>query len=86
MMPKDRNPQTGRDGNEDKELLEAEEYEHFAALLQGSQRLSGEENQTRNIAARLALLEENFARICLVVGRLDQEIRLLKGEAPDEPL
>ena len=86
MTPENRNPEASRDDNEDKQLLGAEDYEHFAALIQGSQVRLGEENLARNTVARLALLEEHFARICLVVGRLEQEIRLLKGEAPDEPL
>ncbi len=30
------------------------------------------------LAARLTQLEEHFARICMVVGRLDQEVQLLK--------
>jgi hypothetical protein len=38
------------------------------------------EGPSRNLAARLALLEENFARICTVVGRLEQELLLLKEE------
>ena len=86
MTSKNRSPETDRDGNEDKQLLETEEYAHIAALLQGSQGLLGGQNLAQNTAARLALLEENFARICLVVGRLEQEILLLKGEASDEPL
>ena len=87
MIPKNRDPETVRDGNEDERLLETEAYEAYeqiTALLQGPQATSGEENLARNTAARLALLEEHFARICTVVGKLEQEVRLLKGEKPDE--
>ena len=35
----------------------------------------------RNLSARLSLLEENFARICNVLGRLDQEFQALKSAA-----
>lgn len=38
-------------------------------------------DQYRNLSARLSLLEENFARICNVVGRLDQELQALIGNA-----
>jgi len=31
------------------------------------------------LSARLAALEESFARICNVVGQLDQEVRMLKN-------
>ena len=74
------------DDKEDKRLPEIAEYEQIMSLLQGPQGHVGEEKLNRNTAARLALLEENFARLCLVVGKLEQELRLLKGEAPDEPL
>ncbi len=33
------------------------------------------------LAARLARLEEHFARICTLVGRLEQEVRALTAEA-----
>lgn len=36
-------------------------------------------NQYHTLNARLSLLEENFARICTVVGRLDQELQQLKN-------
>ena len=78
--------ETGQDDNEDTRMLEAAEYEQYAALLQGPQGLLSEENLIRNTAARLALLEEHFARICTVVGKLEQEICLLKGKKPDEQL
>ena len=86
MTSENRKPETGRDDNEDKGLLETEEYQQIAAMLQAPQGLLGEENLIRNTAARLTLLEEHFARICTVVGKLSQEISLLKGEKPDEPI
>ncbi|MDR2161281.1 MAG: hypothetical protein LBO77_03980 [Desulfovibrio sp.] len=36
---------------------------------------------TAVIQARLSLLEENFARLCTVVGSLEMEIRLLRETA-----
>ena len=86
MMPESRDLETDRDDSEDRRSLEIEEYEQIFALLQGSQGALGEENLTQNIASRLALLEQHFARICTVVGKLEQEIRLLKGKMPDEQL
>ena len=74
------------EAKEDKRLPELEEYEQIMALLQGPQGHVGEEKLNRNTAARLALLEENFARLCIVVGKLEQELGLLKGEVSDEPL
>ncbi len=38
-------------------------------------------NQCHTLSARLSLLEDNFARICNVVGRLDQEVQALKSAA-----
>ncbi len=38
-------------------------------------------NQCHTLSARLSLLEDNFARMCNVVGRLDQEVQALKSEA-----
>ena len=83
--PENRNPATGRDDGADRDLSDAEAYEQIAALLQGSQGVLGEEALIRHTAARLALLEEHFARLCTVVGKLEQEIRLLKGEVSDDP-
>ncbi len=37
--------------------------------------------QLHTLEARLGLLEESFARICTVVGRLEQEVLSLKGGA-----
>jgi len=89
MMPENRDLETGREDNEDERSLEIEEYEQIFALLQGSQGSQGslgEEKLIQNTASRLALLEQHFARICTVVGKLEQEIRLLKGKMPDEQL
>lgn len=39
----------------------------------------------RSQGARLALLEESFARICNLVGRLDQELEMLREEVRGAP-
>jgi len=37
-------------------------------------------NMCRSQGARLAMLEESFARICNLVGRMDQELEMLREE------
>jgi hypothetical protein len=81
-----RNAEADRDGGKDEASSETEEYEHIAALLQGISTFSKGDGPPWNAAARLALLEENFARICTIVGKLEQEVLELKGKKPDEPL
>lgn len=39
----------------------------------------GQGASLHTLGARLALLEESFARICTVVGRLEQEVLALQG-------
>ena len=46
--------------------------------------LAGLTDRYRALNARLSLLEENFARICNVVGRLDQELRALMTRANED--
>jgi len=50
----------------------------------GELRSSGEAppvlaEQYRSLSARLSFLEESFARICNLLGRLDQEVQILKN-------
>jgi hypothetical protein len=35
----------------------------------------------RSLLARLSMLEESFARLCTVVGRLEMELREMKGDS-----
>ena len=65
-------------GHEPETAMDGEEA-IMAAMVAG---LCGAPAATETaLAARLARLEEHFARLCTVVGRLEQELAGLRGQA-----